>query len=102
MHHRIRRVSSLGDQTGQSPSAEDSAGVTWNPGAAPAPGTLIRVYDLNGKPTLLAPDGLPIGILNAPLNPNRRGLLRASVMAEPHKVLLRYFGPDDLWLVQTS
>jgi hypothetical protein len=25
MHHRIRRVSSLGDQTGQSPSAEEQA-----------------------------------------------------------------------------
>ena len=75
------------------------AWVAWNPGASPPPGTPCRLFHLDGRPAVLSADGLPIGMLNAPLNPNRQGLLRASVMAEAGKILLTYLGPDDLWLV---
>ena len=75
------------------------APVTWKPGAAPASGTPLRLFDLDGRPAVLSADGLPIGMLNAPLSPHRRGLLRASVMAEAGKILLSYLGPDDLWSV---
>jgi hypothetical protein len=39
-----------------------------------------------------------MGSLDAALNPARRGLVRAEVMAEPGRIGLIYFGPDDLWL----
>jgi hypothetical protein len=74
-----------------------SSGVTWNSGAMPVPGMPLRLFHLGGKPAVLSADGLPMGTLNSSLNPNRLGLLRASVMAEPGKVLLTYLGPDDLW-----
>ena len=67
-------------------------------GAAPVPGMPVRLFHLDGKPVVLSADGLPIGELNAPLNPYLRGLVRASVMAEPAKVSLTYLGPDDLWV----
>ena len=73
--------------------------VTWAPGAAPVPGMPVRLFHLDGKPVVLSADGLPIGELNAPLNSYLRGLVRASVMAEPAKVSLTYLGPDDLWRV---
>jgi hypothetical protein len=46
----------------------------------------------------MAPDGEMVGELEVPLNPNHDGLLRASVSAEPNKIDITYFGPDDLWL----
>jgi hypothetical protein len=39
-----------------------------------------------------------MGEADARLNPSRRGLLRATVSAEPGKIDLNYLGPDDLWL----
>jgi superfamily II DNA/RNA helicase len=73
--------------------------VVWGPGEAPPPGTPVRLFHMDGQPVVLSADGSPIGVLQAPLNPNRHGLARASVMAEPGKLLLSYLGPDDLWLV---
>jgi superfamily II DNA/RNA helicase len=73
--------------------------VAWRPGEALPPGTPVRLFQLDGQPAILSPDGRPLGTLQAPLNPNRRGLVRASVMAEAGKVSLSYLGPDDLWLV---
>ena len=75
------------------------AWVTWNPGAVPVSGMPLRMFHLDGKPVVLSADGIPMGTLSSALNPNRRGLLRASVMDEPGKILLSYLGPDDLWLV---
>ncbi len=75
------------------------AWVTWCPGSEQTAGTPIRVHHLIGRPAILSSDGLHVGDLNAPLNPTRRGLVRASVMAEPRKILITYLGPDDLWLV---
>jgi superfamily II DNA/RNA helicase len=73
--------------------------VAWRPGEALPPGTPVRLFQLDGQPAVLSPDGRPIGVLQAPLNPNRCGLVRASVMAEAGKLSLSYLGPDDLWLV---
>jgi hypothetical protein len=74
------------------------AGVQWHAGVQPPPGTPLRLHHHRGKPIVLSHDGLPIGELNAPLNPFRRGLVRASVRPEPGRIELSYLGLDDLWL----
>jgi superfamily II DNA/RNA helicase len=66
--------------------------------AAPAPpGTPVSLYHRNGQPLVLAPDGHALGQLQHPLNPNRRGLMRASVAQNVAQLDLSYLGPDDLW-----
>ncbi|CAH2606384.1 DEAD/DEAH box helicase (plasmid) [Rhodovastum atsumiense] len=74
------------------------ASVAWNSSTAPRSGTPVRLFHLDGRPAVLSVDGLPIGTLKAPLNPNRRGLLRGVVGDEAGKILLTYLGPEDLWL----
>lgn len=73
------------------------AWVNWNQ-AAPAPGTPVRLHHLRGRPVVLSADGSLIGEINIPLNPARRGLVRAASSAELGKIDLSYLGPDDLWL----
>lgn len=70
--------------------------VQWFAGAAPT-GSPLHVHHHNGQPLILSSDGQPIGLLPHPLNPHRRGLLRASVAQNPAKLDLSYLGPDDLW-----
>ena len=53
---------------------------------------------LDDQRLVMAPDGAAAGELQAALNSEHRGLLRASVGAEPNKIDITYFGPDDLWL----
>lgn len=66
--------------------------------AAPAPpATPVSLYHQNGQPLVLAPDGHAIGLLQHPLNPNRRGLVRATVAENVAQLNLSYLGPDDLW-----
>ncbi len=66
--------------------------------AAPAPpGTPVSVFHWNEQPLVLAPDGHAIGLLLHPLNPNRRGLLRANVAQNVAQLDLSYLGPNDLW-----
>jgi len=73
------------------------ASVTWH--GIPLPtGAAVRLYLWNGQATVLSADGLPHGVLNAPLNPNRRGLLRATVSEGAGRLDLSYLGPDDLWV----
>lgn len=74
------------------------AWVAWQ-NVPPPPGVPLRLFTLDGQPATLSTCGLRLGVLQAPLNPNRRGLLRASVSPEADKVDLIYLGPDDLWLV---
>ena len=71
------------------------AGVAWY-GVPPPPGTPVRLDHLNGQPTVLSADGLPIGALQTVLNTNRRGLVRAEVAQEIARIDLSYLGPDDL------
>ncbi|MAY21099.1 MAG: DEAD/DEAH box helicase [Erythrobacteraceae bacterium] len=73
---------------------------TWRPGFNPLPGSPLRLHQINGQPHLLSPDGEIVGELNAELNHTRAGLARVEVMGEPNKVIITYFGPDDLWNLQ--
>ena len=71
------------------------SGVAWS-GVPPRPGTPVQLYQRNGQCLVLAADGLPLGTLQATLNPHRRGLIRATVSAEAEKIDVVYLGPDDL------
>ena len=70
-------------------------GVAWS-GVPPQPGTPVHLYQRNGQWLVLADDGLPLGTLQAAINPDRRGLVHATVPGEAEKIDLVYFGPDDL------
>nr|GLK21653.1 hypothetical protein GCM10017606_24800 [Microbacterium terregens] len=77
----------------------DYAGnVEWFAAPAP-PGSPVSLHNWNGQPLVLSADGRRIGRLQHPLNPNRRGLLRATVALNPAHLELSYLGPDDLWAV---
>jgi superfamily II DNA/RNA helicase len=67
--------------------------------APAAPGSSVALHHWNGQPLVLAPDGKAIGRLNHPLNPNRRGLVRAKISQNSPQLELSYLGPDDLWTV---
>jgi hypothetical protein len=71
------------------------ANVAWL-GAPPAAGTPVNVHDWGGQPRVLAADGAPLGTVQAALNPNRAGLLRAQVAADVARIDITYLGPDDL------
>ncbi len=73
------------------------SGVAWS-GVPPQPSTPVQLYQWQGQSLVLAADGLPLGILQAAVNPKRRGLIRATVSAEAEKIDLVYLGPDDLLL----
>ncbi len=70
--------------------------VQWFAVPAP-PGTPVSLFHWNGQPLVLAPDGHAIGLLQHPLNLNRRGLVRATVAMNNGQLDLSYLGPDDLW-----
>lgn len=74
------------------------ADAKWNFAAPPPAGTPLRVHHLQSRSVILSADGSVLGEASAPLNPSRRGLLRAAVSADPGKIDLSYLGPDDLWL----
>ena len=74
------------------------APVVWY-GVPAAPGAPVILHHWDNQPIVLSADGVPLGVLQAPLNPNRRGLVRATVSHEAHRIDLSYLGPDDLWLV---
>ena len=71
------------------------SGVAWS-GIPPLPGTPVQLYRRNGKWLVLADDGLPLGMLQAAINPDHRGLVHSTVSEEADKIDLVYFGPDDL------
>lgn len=74
------------------------ARINWLPGKHLAQGNAVRLFHLNNRPVILAPDGMLVGELRARLNPDRQGLLRAKVHEEEGMVAISYIGPDDLWL----
>lgn len=39
-----------------------------------------------------------LGRLGAPLNPQRQGLARATVLEDRRRILISYIGPEDLWV----
>jgi hypothetical protein len=71
------------------------ANVTWS-GPPPPPGTPVQLHNWNGQPVVLSADGTPFGTLQAALNPNRRGLVRATVSQDVGRIDLIYLGPDDI------
>ncbi len=71
------------------------SGVAWFE-VAPQPGTPVQLYLRNGQWLVLAADGLPLGTLQNTINPDRCGLIHATVSREAGKIDLVYFGPDDL------
>lgn len=71
------------------------APVDWL-GAPPPPGTPVQVHHWGGRPRVLAEDAMPLGTLGAAINPNRTGLLRATVTADPGRIDIVYLGPADL------
>ena len=70
--------------------------VQWFDAPAP-PGSPVGLHHKDGQPLVLAPDGHAIGLLGHPLNPNRRGLVRANVSENMPQLKISYLGPDDLW-----
>ncbi|KJL26868.1 ATP-dependent RNA helicase RhlE [Microbacterium azadirachtae] len=77
-------------------TVEDTA-VTWLPDHQPSSGTPYRAVSLaNGETILQAADGRRAGLLEEPLNPNRRGLLTVTGASDANVVELRYRGPSDL------
>lgn len=74
------------------------AEIDWRPGKTLPTNTPVRLHHIAGQPMVLSADGQLVGNLNAALNPDRRGLVCAEVMAESGKIGLTYIGPDDLWL----
>ena len=78
---------------------EHSADVAWS-GIPPQPGSPVQLYQRNGQCFVLAGDGLPLGEFQDELNPDRRGLVRATVSNKSRKIKLEYLGPNDLRLEQ--
>jgi superfamily II DNA/RNA helicase len=74
------------------------APVLWYQDAHRTPGDPVRLFHDQGQPLVLSADGSPLGVLHAPLNPHRKGLIRAAVMADAATLHLSYLGPEDLWL----
>ena len=64
--------------------------------ALPPPGTPVQLHHWNSQRLVLSADGTPLGTLQAPLNPNRRGLVRAMVSQDVGRIDLSYLGPDDI------
>lgn len=71
------------------------ANVAWF-GAPPLPGTLVQVHNSADQSWVLSADGAPVGSVQAALNTQRAGLLRAQVAADVRKIDIIYLGPDDL------
>jgi superfamily II DNA/RNA helicase len=80
-----------------------SVPASWNAGAEPpASAQAVRVYsDPESEDALVLSAGaIRLGRLEGAhdLNPDRAGLVTASVLADRSGVEIKYTGPDDLWL----
>lgn len=70
------------------------ASVNWL-GTPPPPGTPVQIHPWGGQSHVFAADATPLGTVRAALNPNRIGLLRATVASDPGRIDIVYFGPAD-------
>ena len=59
--------------------------------------THVHIHHLADQLCILSADGALCGTVNAALNPNRLGLLRASVGRNRERIDLSYLGPNDLF-----
>lgn len=75
------------------------ANANWFAAPPPPPGTPLRAHHLDGQPAILSATGEKVGVMLAPLNADRAGLLRVTVSAEPGRIDISYLGPPDLWNV---
>jgi hypothetical protein len=76
-----------------------SASIAWETGGnRPAAGAVVRIAPSNENDSslVLAPDHTLLGTLVRPLNPSRKGLIRAAIGADRESAALRYIGPPDL------
>lgn len=66
----------------------------------PIQGQPVRLYSHpeTGDPIVMSGNAERLGLLQAPLNPHRLGLARASVHDDRRSVLISYLGPEDLWV----
>ena len=71
------------------------ANVAWL-GVPPPPGTPVQIYEFAGQARALAADGGPLGTLQAGINPDRIGVVRAQVSHQADRIDISYLGPDDL------
>ncbi|MFZ6776983.1 DEAD/DEAH box helicase [Undibacterium sp. Ji83W] len=71
------------------------ASVVWR-NASPPPGTPVQIPHSDGEQIILSADGATLGILQAPLNLGRVGLIRAQVAQNLGEIDITYFGPEDL------
>jgi hypothetical protein len=75
-----------------------TAKVKWIDGLRPSPSTPLSISGYNKCQSLvLSAEYEYIGQLTIPLNPDRKGLLRAVVGAEDDTIDLDYLGPDDIY-----
>jgi DEAD/DEAH box helicase/Helicase conserved C-terminal domain len=72
--------------------------VHWS-GIPVVPGAPVRAQHIDGQPWIVSAAGDKLGVLQAPLNPDRRGLVRVTVAHEPGRVDISYLGPEDLWII---
>jgi hypothetical protein len=75
------------------------AHVTWLDARRPPPGQPVRLYNHpdTGEPLVLSESAELLGQLRAPLNPQRKGLTRATVHQHRPGIRISYLGPGDLW-----
>lgn len=69
------------------------AKVSWP--VQPPAGMAVQIHDYGGHPRVLAADGAPLGTVEAALNQDRTGLVRARVSHRPGHIDVSYLGPDD-------
>ncbi|MGB7244697.1 MAG: DEAD/DEAH box helicase [Sulfitobacter sp.] len=70
-------------------------GVEWS-SPPPVSGTPVQIYEWAGRPHVFSTDGMPLGLVQAALNPARIGLLCAEVAPDGNRVDIKYIGPTDL------
>ena len=78
-----------------------SVPVSWTEDAnLPPVGQSVRIFHDpdSGTPLVLSASATKLGRLEGSLNPNRVGLVVASVLDDQSGVAISYIGPDDLWL----
>jgi len=69
--------------------------VEWFDGQ-PAAGSPVQIHHKDGQLFALGPDGKPLGLVKAAINPGRNGLVRAHVAEEEGRIDIAYLGPADL------
>jgi hypothetical protein len=73
------------------------ANAQWYGVPAP-PGAPLYLHHWNGQPLILSADGGLLGVLQHPLSPNSRGLVRGTASMQPGIIDISYLGPNDLWV----